>query len=89
MLSKDYQNLIYGIFERAFEDYNDLRKRGVSRCKTKGSGDYSITEIRKFLRSGYCNSLLCGLGRENDPQTNEIINRYITGSIDERLCKVG
>lgn len=52
-----YQNLVYAIFERAFNDYNHLRKLGVTEHRIKDT-KYSIKEIRKFLRSDWCRDLL-------------------------------
>lgn len=68
----EYQNLIYAIFERAFDDYNYLRKHGVTRNWVKDEGKYSIREIREFLRSEWCANLLKGIGA--DVTGNELID---------------
>lgn len=60
----EYQNLVYAIFQRAFDDYNHLRKLGVTRNWIKDEGKYSIKEIRDFLRSDWCKSLLKGIGAD-------------------------
>jgi len=53
----EYQNLVYAIFERAFNDYTHLRTLGVTEHRIKDT-KYSIKEIRKFLRSDWCRDLL-------------------------------
>lgn len=60
----EYQNLIYAIFQRTFDDYNHLRKLGVTRNWVKDEGKYSIKEIRDFLRGDWCEALLRSIGAD-------------------------
>lgn len=69
----EYQNLIYAIFQRAFDDYAHLRTLGVTKNYIKDEGKYSITEIRKFLRSDWCKSLLKGIGAGENMTGLELI----------------
>ena len=60
----EYQKLVYAIFQQAFDDYNDLRSRGVTKNWIKDEGKYSIKEIRSFLRGDWCKNLLKGIGAD-------------------------
>ena len=58
----EYQNLVYAIFQKAFNDYAHLRHLGVTKNWIKDEGGYSIKEIRDFLRSDWCEDLLKSIG---------------------------
>ena len=94
-----HETLIYAIFKQAFDDYNDLVSRGISVKKTKEAsnkskykteGEYSMSEIKKFFRSGWCNTLLCMIGKENEPSVRQMINKVWSedGVVDYQRCFV-
>jgi hypothetical protein len=60
-MPKEYQELIYEILRRAFDDYAELKKENVTQKSMKDGGKYSLREIRKFLRSEWCQMLLKGI----------------------------
>ena len=87
-----FETLIYAIFRQTFEDYNELISCGMTystssetaRKTTKNSKynikpKYSIAEIQSFLRSGWCETLLCIIEKDQDPKMKQLINIALTG----------
>ena len=87
-----FETLIYAIFRQTFEDYNELISCGMTystssetaRKTTKNSKynikpKYSIAEIQSFLRSGWCETLLCIIEKNQDPKMKQLINIALTG----------
>ena len=64
MIHLGYLDLAYAIFQRAFDDYNHLRRLGVTKHSVKNAGKYSIKDIREFLRSDWCKTLIKGIGAD-------------------------
>lgn len=60
-MPKEYQELIYAMFQRAFDDYAELKRDKVYQKSMKDGGKYSLREIRQFLRSDWCKLLLKGI----------------------------
>lgn len=54
--------LCTAILAQAVLDYQDLNERGVASRKDKKNGNYSKSEIAKFLKSDWCGYLLKSIG---------------------------
>lgn len=87
-----FETLIYAIFRQTFEDYNELISCGMtystssesakkttlnSRYQTKPK--YSIAEIQSFLRSGWCETLLTIIEKNQDVKMRQFINIALEG----------
>lgn len=78
-----YETLIYAIFRQCFEDYNLLIESGktfstshttLSQSKHHPEQAYSISEIQRFLRSGWCDTLLSAINKDEDRKMRQMIN---------------
>lgn len=84
-----FETLIYSIFRQTFEDYNSLIESGktfatshtteVKQSKYRVTPKYSIAEIQDFLRSGWCNTLLSIIEKDEDKTMRQMINTVLTG----------
>ena len=84
-----FETLIYAIFRQTFEDYNSLIESGktfstshtteVKQSKYRVTPKYSISEIQDFLKSGWCDTLLGVIQKDEDKTMRQMINTALTG----------
>lgn len=81
-----FETLIYAIFKQCFEDYNLLIESGktfstshttLSQSIHHSEQAYSISEIQGFLCSGWCNTLLSAINKDEDRKMRQMINTVL------------
>lgn len=90
--------LINAIFRQAFEDYNSLIKSGKTystsntieygKSKYNLKPKYSIDEIRNFLKSNWCKTLLSIIDKEDDIEVKMLIDKVLHNNEVVPLCVV-
>lgn len=93
-----FKSLCFAVVTQAVNDYKYLKENGILSYKTAGCGEFSKTEIKKFLNGEWCDKILSFIninlsGSEimsaiEEDELMEINSRTITAYKDGVLCGV-